>query len=85
LMAFLKYLQLNGCFCAQIFTCFWPEKYDIAQTKDLGGKNGLNSSDFDFFNWKPARFLQQVPVGSPIIEGLLKILNFHIWYIAKFG
>ncbi len=34
---------------------------------------------------EPARFLQQVPVGSTNIEGLLKILNFQVWYIAKFG
>jgi hypothetical protein len=27
---------------------------------------------------EPARFLQQVPVGSPNIEGLLKFKNFHI-------
>ncbi len=36
LMAFLKYLQLNGCFWAQIFTCFWPEKYDLHTDKGFG-------------------------------------------------
>jgi hypothetical protein len=36
LMTFLKYLQLNGCFWSQIFTCFWPEKYDLHRDKGFG-------------------------------------------------
>jgi hypothetical protein len=49
-MTFLKYLQLNGFFGRKFSHVFDLKNMICTQTKDLGGKNGLNSSDFDSFN-----------------------------------
>jgi hypothetical protein len=49
LMTFLKYLQLNWFFWAQIFACFWPEKYDLHNKIDEAAK--FTSQDVLWTTW----------------------------------
>jgi hypothetical protein len=61
LMTFLKYLQLNWFFWAQIFAYFWPGKYDLHNKIDEAAK--FTSQDVLWITW-----LHQILGETPCIS-----------------